>query len=282
MDKHNQFSAQHQPSQIRSSNSVNPFEDKPLSPASPPGSHTHRESGSKSSLYLSNLVEHHSTLLVHLLGYGLLVFALLDYIYILIPPRFTDPNWEFQTIGTLVEHAAIPLLGLMLVFYRHQGYIGKREKNLLGFLSWLSLLVGLLYLLMIPLGIIDTGRIYHASNAQIATQLSQQRQQFQQIKGKLNQATTDEQLKQIFAALNSQGRSLKINNPQAFKDEALAKISQAERNLQVQADSARSNQLKALSKNSLKWNLGALISGVLFIWVWHLTHWARVKELRTR
>jgi len=52
---------------------------------------------------------------------------------------------------------------------------------------------------------------------------SQQRQQFQQIKDKLNQATTDEQLKQIFAA-RFQGRSPKINNPQALK-EALAKFS---------------------------------------------------------
>ena len=281
MDKHNQFDAQNHHSQTPSSQSANPFEDKQLSPDSPPSRRTPRESGSKGSLYLSNLVEQHSTSLMHLLGYGLLVFALLDYMYILIPPRFTDPNWEFQTIGGLVEHAAIPLLGLMLVFYRHQGYIGKREKNLLGLLSWVSLLVGLLYLLMIPLGIVDTGRIYHAANGQIAAQISQQRQQFQQIRGRLNQATTDEQIKQSVAALATQRRLPPIKNPQEFKAQALAQISQSERNLQAQADSARLNQLKALSKNALKWNLGALVSGVLFIWVWHLTRWARVKELRT-
>lgn len=281
MNKHNQFDAQNHSSQTPSSESANPFEDKQLSPDSPPSRRTHRGSSSKGSLYLSDLVEHHSTSLMHLLGYGLLVFALLDYIYIIIPPRFTDPNWELQTIGGLVEHAAIPLLGLMLIFYRRPGYIDKREKNLLGLLSWGSLLVGLLYLLMIPLGIVDTGRIYHASNGQIAAQISQQSQQIQQLRGKLNQATTDEQIKQIFAALATQGRSPIIKNPQEFKAKALAEISQSERNLKIQADSARLNQLKALSKNALKWNLGALVSGVLFIWVWHLTRWARVKELRT-
>jgi hypothetical protein len=281
-NKHNPFDSQQHPSQTASRTPVNKPENKKPSPASPKGRHTQRESGSKGSLYLSNLVEQQTHLLVHLLGYGLLVFALLDYIYILIPLRFTNPNWEFQTIGALVEHAAIPLLGLMLVFYRHQGYILKREKNLLWFLSWVSLVVGLLYLLMLPLGIIDTGRIYHANNAQITAQVSQQRQRIQQIKGKLNQAKTDKQLNQIFAALTRQGRSPQVKNPQAFKDQALDQISQTERNLQAQTDLARANQLKALGKQSLKWNLGALVSGVLFIWVWHLTRWARVKELPTK
>ncbi len=286
MDKHNQFDTQppirgrqQQHSQIPST-STNPFEDE-KSPTLPEG-RAHQKNGLKGSLYLSEAVEQHSTFLMRLLGYGLLVFALLDYIYIVIPPRFTNPAWELQTIGAFAEHAAIPLLGLMLVFYRYQGYITKLEKNLLGFLSRISLLLGLLYLLMVPLGIIDTGRIYHSNNAQIAAQLSQQRQQVEQIKVKLNQATTDEQLRQLFASLTPEGRSLKINKPQAFKEQSLAQISQAERNIQVKADSARANQIQVLLKNSIKWNLAALVSGILFIWIWHLTRWARVKESRTR
>ncbi len=39
-----------------------------------------------------------------LLGYGLLAFALIDYIDILIPSHFTNPEWELQTLGRLVEH----------------------------------------------------------------------------------------------------------------------------------------------------------------------------------
>lgn len=281
MDKHNPFDTQ-LPIQggqhsSQSSSSSNPAEEK-LS-ASPQGKSSRRKNA---SLYLSDHVEQQTYLLLHLLGYGLLVFSFLDYIYIIIPLRFTDPNWELQTIGALVDHAAIPLLGLMLVFHRHQGFIGKRQKTFLGFLSWVSLIVGLLYLLMIPLGIIDTGRIYHANNAQVTTKFSQQSQQIKQIKSKLNQATTDQEINQLFATLDPQRRSLKIKNPQAFKTQTLDKISQTERDLQVQVDSVRSNQIKALGKNSLKWNLGALVSGVLFIWVWKLTCWARAKDLRTR
>lgn len=284
MNKHNQFDTQppirgkQQQSQSPST-SANPFEDK-KSPL--PEGRAHKKNGLKGSLYLSETVEEHSTFLMRLLGYGLLIFALLDYIYIVIPPRFTNPAWELQTIGAFIEHAAIPLLGLMLVFYRYQGYISKLEKHLLGLLSWGSLLLGLLYLLMVPLGIIDTGRIYHSNNAQIDAQLSQQRQQVEQIKVKLNQATTDEQLRQLFASLTPEGRSLKINNPQTFKEQSLAQISQNDRNLQAKADSVRKNQQNALLKNSIKWNIAALVSGILFIWIWHLTRWTRVKESRAR
>lgn len=278
MDKHNPFDTQplqgEQPSQTASS--------PPSEETAPPQAKSRRKSGSKGSLHLSDHVEQQTYSLLHLLGYGLLVFSLLDYIYIIIPPRFTDPNWELQTIGALVDHAAIPLLGLMLVFYRHQGLIGKRQKTFLGFLSWVSLLVGLIYLLMIPLGIIDTGRVYHANNAQIDTQFSQQRQQIKQIKGRLAQATTNQEIIQLFTALDPQRRSPKLSNPQAFKQQALTQISKTEQNLQAQVNSVRSARTKALGKNSLKWNLGALVSGVLFIWVWYLTHWARAKELRSR
>ena len=285
MNKHNQFDTQppirgkQQQSQSPST-SANPFEDK-KSPL-PESRNASKKNGLKGSLYLSETVEEHSTFLMRLLGYGLLIFALLDYIYIVIPPRFTNPAWELQTIGAFVEHAAIPLLGLMLVFYRYQGYISKLEKHLLGLLSWVSLLLGLLYLLMVPLGIIDTGRIYHSNNTQIDAQLSQQRQQVEQIKVKLNQATTDEQLRQLFASLTPEGRSLKINNPQTFKEQSLAQISQNDRNLQAKADSVRKNQNYALLKNSIKWNIAALVSGILFIWIWHLTRWTRVKESRAR
>ena len=272
MDKQNQFDAQEHSSRL-SSQSVNLVEDQ-VPPALPEGKRIRKKKGSKRSLYLSEAVEQQTSLLVRWLGYGLLLSALVDYIFIIVPPQFTNPLWEFQTIGALVEHAAIPLLGLIFVFYRHKGYILKREKNLLRFLSWLSLVVGLLYLLMLPLGIADTWRIYHASNAQITAQLSQQSQQFQKIKGQLDEATTHEQLKQLVASLNPQG-SLQINDPQAFKDQFLAEISQAQQNLQVQADSVRTNESQTLIKNSLKWNLGALVSGVLFILIWRLTRWAR-------
>lgn len=275
MDKDNQIDAQH--SSHPFSQPAN-FEDKEQPLALPEGRQTFQKKGLKGSLYLLEDVDQQTDLLIRLLGYGLLVIALIDYVYIVIPLQFTNPLWEFQTIGALVEHAGIPLLGLTFVFYRHQGYVVKREKRLLWLLSWVSLLIGLLYLLMVPLGVADAWRIYHVSNTQIATQLSQQSQQFQQIKNQLNQVTSDEQLKQLVGSLASQGDLPQIENPQAFKDQFLAQISQSEQSIKIQADNVRTNQLQTLLKDSLKWNLGALVAGVLFIWIWYITSWTRKRK----
>ncbi len=268
--------AQQQSLQSASSLLIRTLENKELSPSLP--EHTNQEKGLKGSLHLSQAVQNRTYLLVHWLGYGLLGLALLDYLHIVIPPRLTDPVWEFQTMGALVEHSAVPLLGLIFVFYRYQGYVGKREKHLLRFLSWVSLAVGLVYLLMLPLGAADTWRIHQANNNQIVTQTAQQTQQLQQIKNQLNQATTDEQLKQLVASLAPQSRSLEIRNTQAFKDQLLAQVSQAEQNIQTQAKTLQNNQKLALVKSSVKWNLGALISGILFVVTWHLTSWARKSK----
>lgn len=252
-------------------------EDKKLLPSLPKDRHSPQGNRSKGLVYLSEAVEQRSQLLLPLLGYSLLVFALFDYINILIPARFTNFLWEFQTIGALVEHVLAPLLGLILVFYRQQSYIGKWEKNTLGFLSWVSLLIGILYLLMIPLGVADTWRIYYANNAQINYQSSQQLQKLQQVRGKLKQAKTDEQIKQLVGSVTPQPRE-EIKNPQATKDQYLAQIFQSEKSIQNQADSVRTNQTQALIKDSVKSNLGALLAGTVFIWIWHLTDWARRRE----
>jgi len=276
-DNQNQFNAQQQHPQTDSSQPVETVEDKEVVPSLSQGWYSHREQGFNGSVYLSILVEERSHLLLRLLGYGLLLFALVDYIDIIIPPHFTNPSWEFQTIGALVEHAAIPLMGLTFIFYRHEGYMVNLEKKLLGLLSWVSLLMGLLYLLALPLGIADTWRIYNSVNAQVEAQLSQQSQQLQQIKGQMNQATTDEQINRLLASLVPQARSQEIKHPQASKAQFLAQISQAEKNIKIQADSARTNQGQVLIKNSVKWHIGALIAGVLFIWIWYFADWTRIS-----
>ena len=66
---------------------------------------------------ITDLIENRSFSLLRMIGYILLVFSLIDYIGILIPPRLTDPPWEFQAMGRLVEHVWSPLLGLAFVFF---------------------------------------------------------------------------------------------------------------------------------------------------------------------
>ena len=229
---------------------------------------------------LSASARERSYSLLALVGYGLLILAFFDYMQIIYPPNFTNPFWEFQAIGRMVERVPVPLLGLLLVFYRPSGTVDRRSLHLLRFLSWVSLLVGLIYLLILPLGINNTWRIYKANNIQIAAQFERQNLRLQPIKSQLNQADTDAEIKEIILNITGQGALPEIDNPQELKGQLLTQIARAEETMRLQSETVRANRRQALLKNSVKWNLGALVSGTLFIMIWHMTRWARMRIKR--
>lgn len=215
--------------------------------------------------------------LFRLVGYGLLLLALFDYVTIFIPPNFTNPVWEFQTIGALVEHVPIPLLGLILVFYGEANFRQKLEKRGLKFLSYFALVAGVLFLLLLPLGLNDTWRINTQNKAQVSSQLARGTSQLQQIKQQLSQASTPEDISRLFSGTNNSIDTPNVENFQEFRSQLLTEVDRTGQNLRTQAEAVQSNQRFNLFKNSAKWNLGALVSGLLFIRIWYSTRWARRK-----
>ena len=235
----------------------------------------------KALMRLPKFVEERSSSMLRLVGYVLLILAFFDVVAIVLPPRLLDPVWEFQTIGQLVERVPVPLLGFLLVFYRHETVVEQKELSVMKWLSWLSLAVGIFYFLMVPLGIFSSLRIYDGRNAQIDAQRSQQSQQVQRTKEQLSTAT-DKQLSDLISGLNRQGRSIPTNDPDEFRKLLLNQLEKSNQDAQIQADFAFASQGKELIKNSIKWNLGAIIGGFAFVWMWRLTHWARSPRLVVR
>ncbi|MBO3458904.1 HpsJ family protein [Aetokthonos hydrillicola Thurmond2011] len=205
-------------------------------------------------------------------GYILLILALIDFINILIPFHFTNPVWEFQMIGALVDHATVPLIGLIFVFAGHRKFSNRLEFYLLKFLSWSALFVGVLFLLLLPLGINNTWRIDHQNNFQILNHSSQKIAQLHQIKKLLNNAKTDQELNNIFHSFNSEQTLPKLANPQNVKTQIVAQIAQIEKNVNNQTKAIQNDKHQELIRNSVKWNLGALICAVAFIWIWRATN----------
>ncbi|MDF5735883.1 MULTISPECIES: HpsJ-like protein, cyanoexosortase A-associated [unclassified Nostoc] len=209
------------------------------------------------------------------IGYILLILSSIDVVNIFIPFQFTNPVWEFQMIGALVEHAPLPLIGSMLVFFGEINYRREVEIYLLNFISWAALLAGILFLLLLPLGINNTWRIDNQNRVQITNHSSQQITQMQQIKKVLSKATTNQDINQIIKSLNRQENTPELKNPQEVKSQLLSQIWQLEKNTNNQAQVVQNNTHKELIRNSLKWNLGALICSFAFISIWRVTHWAR-------
>ena len=199
--------------------------------------------------------------LFRLAGYCLLALSLLDILAVFIPLGFTNPVWEFQLVNQLVERVPVPLLGLVLVL------IGEQSFRIFKFLSSASLVVGVLFLLLIPLCISSALRIEQQNNSQ----LSQKTTQIQQLKQELNAATTPTQITEVLTRLNPQAATAKIADPQAVKRQVLEKLTQAEQQVGKQQAAQQANNSFSLLKNAVKLVLGSLVSGTVFVIVWRKT-----------
>ncbi len=219
-----------------------------------------------------------SSLKLRFVGYILLIISLIDFIDILIPFQFMNPVWELQTIGALVEHAPLPLIGLVFIFIGERNSRHKREIYLLQFLSWSSLLIGVLLILLLPLGITNTSRINNQNYVQINNQSSQQLSQIQQVKDLLSKAKTNQDINQIFKSLNPNTNIPEFKNPQEVRSKILSQIELLEKNVNNQIQATQKNTRQKLIRNSVKWNLGALVCAVAFIWIWYSTQWCRIPR----
>ena len=215
--------------------------------------------------------------IVRWVGYGLLILALFDVIEMFVPANFMNPNWEFQTFGALVERVAVPLIAFVFIFLAGLNERDKKEKIILKILSWLTLLLGIIYFITVPLGIINTVRIHKQNNEQITAKFKQQKSVIEQVKKGLDGPVTEAQMQQFLARLNG-GSAPEIKSPeelQQAKQQISAFVNKGESELEKQVQVARSNQRLNLLKKSVKWNLGALVAGALFITIFRSTAWVR-------
>ncbi|MGA7952216.1 MAG: HpsJ family protein [Gloeobacterales cyanobacterium] len=214
------------------------------------------------------------TSLVRAVGYGLLLLVLFDLVAMLISPRFMNPSWEFQVFGELVEKVAVPLIAIVLVFFGEEQSRGKFERIFLKGLSWLCLLAGVVLILLIPVTLSNVERLDVQADDVFLAQYNQQLNQAKQLEQQLKKATDDE-VKRI---LQSQGQSLANQSPQQAKNQLLAQLTKAKQKLSADYEAKRVEQHLTLLKNRNKWCVGALVSGILFIYVWWLT--SRPQEIQ--
>ena len=226
----------------------------------------------------NNVVEIQPFILLPFVGYILLVFSLMDYVEVLWSPHLTDPVWEFQTMGQLVEHVLSPLLGLTFVFIQQQQYISRFELQVLSSLSWLSLILGLLYLLMLPLGINNSITIYNNTSAQITHQAVQQKEQFSKLSQQLNKANTNIELHNLDKIINPQSSTQSNDSPQELKNKLSSQVKTLALQASNTAKSAQGDLANNLIKAAVKVNVGTVLAGVCLITVWHLTYWARKER----
>ncbi|MFN5516398.1 MAG: HpsJ family protein [Cyanobacteriota bacterium] len=213
------------------------------------------------------------------LGYGLLIFTLIDWIYTLTPLKAMNPIWEFQTIGLLVDKVIVPLLALSLVFAGAELERGRWELRFLKLLSWLTLLIGILYLLLVPLGILNTVRIDQLNQRQINRTEESQLNAIRSVESRIPEIVSEDQLNEVIYLLNQGGLQVSPMPGQSLdsiKSDLTTFTRGAREKLGAQLQDALKQQRFDLLRNSVKWNLGAFIAAVWFIGFWRLSEWTRM------
>jgi hypothetical protein len=223
----------------------------------------------------------HSITLCRWLGYGLLLLALLDFIAILIPLDLMNPVWEFRSIGALVERTPVLLIGLVMVFWGEEDYRHPREKWILKGLTWVTIIISIGLLVLIPLCFVNSIRIHQLKIEEVNRFREGNLALVKQLEDKLNQTNSVEEM-QLLLNRGFTSRSpivLDVNQPlTVVKAEIPTLLEPVKSGIDRQAQAAlksAKNEQPGLLKQSIKSALGALIAAVICIRIWQSTLWVR-------
>ena len=216
--------------------------------------------------------------ILRLVGYGLLLMATVDIFFLLIPLQLMNPVWEFEIMGTIVERIPVTLLGIVLIFYGERSDRAPIETLLLKVSSWLSLFAAIFLLLMIPLSINNGFRIYHQQNAEVNAKFVNQKDAIRQYKEQLNSANSKQEIQNVLQKQAKQRIEIPNSvNTQKLKTDILQKLEKNQSEIDNRVNSFKNQKKTSILKKCLRWNLGALISSILFFLIWKSTGWARIQ-----
>jgi len=229
-------------------------------------------------VFLPKVVESQYYPLIPLIGYGFLGLWLFDQIGLIFPLKIAEPAWIVETLGQVSERIPTVWIGLLLVFFRRQGYTRKWEVGILKFLSWLSLVLAIIYLLMTPMLIGNTVRVYRLIDTQIEAKSSQQVQKLKSAMDQIKQ-TKEQDISTYLQYRNNQQINTQGLTPSQFKESLLLQADKNLSELQANTQSFKDSQLGDLIKKTIKWTFGNLVSALICFWIWYRTGWTRIKNL---
>lgn len=128
------------------------------------------------------------SLSLKVVGLVFLLSSLVDYLALAIPFRF-EPTWQYNLVSNIIDRGVVPLMGIILFLVGY--WIGanevapqtppvKRKFELRLPVLLFSILLGLIFLILIPLHIKNIITIVNNNNAEIAKQAEDANKKIQQ------------------------------------------------------------------------------------------------------
>jgi hypothetical protein len=224
-------------------------------------------------LKLFNLSIYRSVALIHWIGYGLLIFGFLDIFFLLISPSWVTPGWFLLVLEQCVAFVPVLLIGFGLAFF---GELKPRilwEVFVLRWLSWLALILSVIFLILIPLGIYSTIQLLDQNEQAVAQKGQYNLVRLETFQKKLSESKSLTDLRILAQVLEIEG--VQDSN---LKQEINQKIVSQKIALKLDTQSKIISTYFRHLKKFFKLTIGAILASLAHFLLWKNTLWARQSE----
>jgi hypothetical protein len=209
-------------------------------------------------------------------GWVLLAMALFNSLLLLVGLERMNPESEFKTLAALAETAAVPLIGVVMVFWGGTFRRGLWELRLLKGVSWFCLLGALGYLGGIPLMVQDVQRLLDVQQQRAAQGQERLAAEFGQAAGMLQRLDDPRALEALAGRILGQPAALSAETGmEALKGQAAGQLAGLEQEKRRAMAERAARERKGLWLEGAKAVGQALLAGVIFLVLWRSTAWAR-------
>jgi hypothetical protein len=202
-------------------------------------------------------------------GYVLLLFALTDYVILLSPMKWSDSDWFANFLSQFVDRGTTPLIGIAMVYvssFLDSGSLRAEGRSPFGtgrfFVMLLSGILGLLFLVTVPLQYVKTGESVQRVTEQFNKQEKAVEDQVQQRLTDLREQVKDKgkldlelkQVDQIIATGQANGQPVNPNQMEFIKksQKDLQKLKEDPKHLEVMAKEASAPELQKIREAKQK------------------------------
>ncbi|MDJ0843532.1 hormogonium polysaccharide biosynthesis protein HpsJ [Crocosphaera sp.] len=240
-----------------------------------------------------------TSLVLKLIGVIFILSSLLDYVTLAVPPNFGSQSWQIGIVTSIVDRGVVPLVGMgfILVGYIIDGMADANPLKKSGFslklpVYILAALLGLVFLLMVPLHLNNLNIAKTDALERIQQGAGQGAEQIQQFLTQVdtlskNPGRLDEQIQRLNQAVEAgqvQGRQLNAQqletlrqqrqqlqglrdlskNPEEYKKRTQELKNQLETQLLERRKQAEGQATTQALKQSLRIGLSSLMLAIVY------------------
>lgn len=191
-------------------------------------------------------------------GILLIIGSLGDTFIRSFPPQLLNPEWELQTLSLIADSTPLLVVSLIIITLSKvtSALDGKESFKPSKFFARLSLFFLIVYILSIPLTIVDSYRVNNRTSGSIARQQKSQLSQVTSVESAINNQLTDRQIEQLKRRLSLPNNS----SPEQVKKIAFERIKRQRdsliKNSQESIIAARSRIIASAIRSILSFSIG--------------------------